>query len=85
MIFASFCKESEFHRLSNLKSDGYSGEHKSSRFRVDSIGGHGSRLIVKDYRATVDNGVYRCFAERYDDDREERDSALKKTIQLRIL
>ena len=50
--------------------DGYRGEYKSSRFRVDSIGGHGSRLTVRDYRATLDNGVYRCFAERYDSDRD---------------
>ena len=35
---------------------------------MDSIGAHGSRLIVKDYRSSVDNGVYRCFTTRYDGD-----------------
>ncbi len=54
-----------FSRPHDLRS-GYSGEYRSSRFRVDSIGAHGSRLIVRDYRATVDNGVYRCFTSRYD-------------------
>ena len=67
----------------NDLDEGYSGEYKSSRFRVDSIGGHGSRLTVRDYRATVDNGVYRCFAERYDSDRdgEERSAGKGCTLQ----
>ena len=62
----------------NDLDEGYSGEYKSSRFRVDSIGGHGSRLTVRDYRATVDNGVYRCFAERYDSDREGEERSAGK-------
>ena len=44
----------------------------------------GPRLTVKDYRATLDNGVYRCFAERYDPDREDsaRKFFLVTTIKL---
>ncbi len=41
--------------------------------RIENFGPNGSRMVIRNFRAGIDDGVYRCFATRrnYYNGREE--------------
>ena len=81
-----------WYRKAAVQSSEYGGGSSSfdypdrRRLRVDNIGRHGSRLVLRDYDALSDDGVYRCFTTRSRDHglTDSYGHAAKETVFMEI-